>query len=206
MRRRALCSLVAVLLERGQGLFFELRPTGQGSSECFKANPGHGHWLVGSYEADGPTEGVAVRVTDAHSRELWQSSDASSTFNIEVMEEGQHRLCFESSVGQAQTVSFNFHVAEHLEEDPHSDGHKTFVTQEHTTKVAELVRQLEFKAGQILDQQLFAATREAVHRGLAESTCSRVMWWTLLEVAFLIGLAVFQVYHLRSYFEMKQLV
>mmetsp|Transcript_44988 Transcript_44988/g.90799 ORF Transcript_44988/g.90799 Transcript_44988/m.90799 type:complete len:208 (-) Transcript_44988:104-727(-) len=207
MPRRALAAgLVAALLGRGQALFFELRPDGKGAVECFKASPGHGHWLIGSYEADGPTEGVSVKVTDPSSREVWHSKEPSAKFSVEVMAEGQHSLCFENSVGQPQTVSFNFRVAEHGDEDPLTDGHKQFVTREHTARVSELVEQLEFKTQSILDQQLFAATREAVHRDLAESTNSRVMWWTLLEVAVLISLAGFQIIHLRRYFEVKQLV
>lgn len=204
MLRSALCGLVAAMLGRSHGLFFELRDAG--ASECFKANPGHGHRLIGSYEADGPTEGISVKVIDPNTRELWHSKETAGRFDVEAMDEGQHKLCFSSSIAEPQMVSFNFHVDEHGDGEVPSSGHKDFVTKEHTDKVGELVAKLEIKSNDILDQQQYAITREAVHRETAESTNSRVMWWTLLEVAVLISLATFQVYYLRSYFEMKQVV
>merc|ERR1712241_456785 len=104
-------------------------------------------------------------------------------------------------------VSFNFHVHEHdLGPEDAPVDHKQFVTQEHTSKVSELVEQLEYKAADILDQQQYAITREAVHRETAESTNSRAMWWTFAEVVALCTLAAFQVYYLKSYFEVKQVV
>ncbi|CAJ1414863.1 unnamed protein product, partial [Effrenium voratum] len=173
--------------------------------ECFEVSPGKGHTVHGSYEADGPNEGVVVTlVSSSHKelRELFRNARASM-----VTEEVPHTLCFASSVEESQMVSFNFHVDEHGDSEGHQDKeHMEYVTKEHTTKVEELVAKLESKAGDILDQQQYAITREAVHRETAESTNARVMWWTLAEVAVLIILAGFQVYYLRGYFENKQIV
>merc|ERR1712032_73981 len=176
--------------------------------ECFKAKPGQGHRLVGTYEADGPTEGITVTVSGPDKKELWRSTEASGKFGVEVMQDGLHELCFETTISETQMVSFNFRVDQHgsdIDEalDPH---HMEFVTKDHTDKVGELVSKLEARAMDILDQQTYAITREAVHRETAESTNSRVMWWTLVEVAALVMLAGFQVYYLRSYFEVKQVV
>ncbi|CAK9102739.1 unnamed protein product [Durusdinium trenchii] len=82
----------------------------------------------------------------------------------QVTEESPHSLCFTSVAEESQMVSFNFHV------DEHGDG------------TGELVGKLHAKANDILDQQRYAITREAVHRETAESTNARVMWWTFAEV------------------------
>eukprot|EP00930_Biecheleria_cincta_P006860 TRINITY_DN107942_c0_g1_i1.p1 TRINITY_DN107942_c0_g1~~TRINITY_DN107942_c0_g1_i1.p1 ORF type:complete len:226 (-),score=45.28 TRINITY_DN107942_c0_g1_i1:10-639(-) len=190
-----------------QGLFFELKGKSIAGKECFTATPGHGHLLHGSYEADGASEGILVTLKGVSDRELYRSSEPSGKFSIEVMDEGNHHLCFESSVDVSQMISFNFHVDEHGDgTDAHDKSHMEYVTKEHTIKMEELVQKLEAKAQDILDQQQYAITREAVHRETAESTNARVMWWTLAEVAVLISLSAFQAYYLRSYFEVKQII
>lgn len=35
------------------------------AEECFKVTPGKGHSVHGSYEADGPSEGLVVKLTTA---------------------------------------------------------------------------------------------------------------------------------------------
>mmetsp|Transcript_27545 Transcript_27545/g.53974 ORF Transcript_27545/g.53974 Transcript_27545/m.53974 type:complete len:214 (+) Transcript_27545:44-685(+) len=209
MARHVIGSLLVLFLECGEGLFFELKPGAQG--ECFKAKPGKSHRLVGSFEADGPREGVVVKLTDPSEKQLWHSQESSARFDIEVEDEGSHMLCFGSTVSESQVVSFHFRVEEEqlgegqiLDASKGSDAHHQFVTKEHTDKVGELVQKLEYKAADILDQQQYAITREAVHRETAESTNSRVMWWTLAEVVVLVTLALFQVYYLKAFFEVKQ--
>eukprot|EP00928_Gymnodinium_smaydae_P023597 TRINITY_DN19416_c0_g1_i1.p1 TRINITY_DN19416_c0_g1~~TRINITY_DN19416_c0_g1_i1.p1 ORF type:complete len:207 (+),score=49.32 TRINITY_DN19416_c0_g1_i1:110-730(+) len=202
-RGLSLAAAVLALVPHASGLFFELKAS---TEECFKATPGMGHRLIGTYEADGSSEAIKVEVLRQPGTEpLYKSTDTSGKFEIEVQESGVHRLCFTSTSSDTQTVSFNFHV------DSHSVGgadpsHKEFVTKEHTDKVSELVGDLEKKALDVLDQQQYSLTREAVHRDIAESTNARVMWWTCVEVVALILLATFQVCYLRSYFEVKQIV
>eukprot|EP00747_Dinoflagellata_sp_TGD_P211061 gnl/TRDRNA2_/TRDRNA2_84262_c0_seq1.p2 gnl/TRDRNA2_/TRDRNA2_84262_c0~~gnl/TRDRNA2_/TRDRNA2_84262_c0_seq1.p2 ORF type:complete len:201 (+),score=48.92 gnl/TRDRNA2_/TRDRNA2_84262_c0_seq1:36-638(+) len=200
MPLRAVC-VAAFLVGITEGLFFELKSA---AKECFKTDPSKGHFLIGSYEADGPVEGVTVTLNNPSDKIVWKSTESSAKLNLEATVDGAHSLCFESTVSQGQMVSFNFRVDEHGDEV--SLQHKEFVTKDHTDKVGELVAQLEARAADILDQQQYTITREAVHRDTAESTNSRVMWWTVMEVLSLISLAAFQVYYLRSYFEVKQVV
>mmetsp|Transcript_5289 Transcript_5289/g.15055 ORF Transcript_5289/g.15055 Transcript_5289/m.15055 type:complete len:208 (-) Transcript_5289:164-787(-) len=197
----ALCATWLAL--PSQALFFELKPGAL--SECFKVKAEASEWIVGSYEADGPTEGVKVVLYDLNERELWKSEESSSKFSLQQKEAGKYKICFDTTISEVQMVSFSLLVDDH---DHHSPGHvsKDMVTQDHTNKVKNLVAKLEAQTSDILDQQQYTITREAVHRNTAESTNSRVMWWTILEVVLLICLAGFQVYYLRSYFEVKQII
>ncbi|CAK9089204.1 Endosomal protein P24B [Durusdinium trenchii] len=198
---------VLVLLVRScTGLFFELKAQSAGPAECFKVSPGRGHLVHGSYEADGPNEGVVVKLTTSSGKELFRNASPSGKFSIEVTEESPHSLCFTSVAEESQMVSFNFHVDEHGDGSHHDKEHMEYVTKEHTDRVEELVGKLHAKANDILDQQRYAITREAVHRETAESTNARVMWWTFAEVAVLISLAAFQLTYLRNHFEQKQIV
>mmetsp|Transcript_73515 Transcript_73515/g.137369 ORF Transcript_73515/g.137369 Transcript_73515/m.137369 type:complete len:205 (-) Transcript_73515:97-711(-) len=196
--------LVAVAVgwrNHAAALFFEL-PDG-GATECFGIQLELGMRLHGSFEASGDTEGIKSWITLADNpdaKKLWESSSSSGSFDCTSEKAGTHHLCFTNSNQAKQVVSFSFRLPGDNPED------KEYITTDHTDKVHDLVKQLQDKAQDILDQQQFSITREAVHRDLSESTNSRVMWWTLVEVVMLICLAVFQVYYLRSYFEVKTVI
>lgn len=47
--------------------------------------------------------------------------------------------------------------------------------------------------------------RERVHRNTAESTNARVKWWSMFQLAVLIGEGIFQVWWLKRFFEVSAL-
>lgn len=51
------------------------------------------------------------------------------------------------------------------------------------------------------DEQGYIVVRERVHRNTAESTNGRVKWWSIFQLAVVIGEGVFQVWWLKRFFE-----
>lgn len=194
-----LCTLTfLVLIGRSQALFFELQAGDD--AECFKTGEVlAGHRIAGTYEADGAAEGgVEATLLDSFGKQLWHGAKPSGNFEAKIEHKGVHTLCFKNLVKDKQTVSFNMQVDNHVD--------KELVTRDHAEKVKSLITTLESSASKILEQQQFGITREAVQQGVAESTNSRVMWWTIVEVIFLISVTAFQVYYLQSHFEVKQVI
>lgn len=177
------------------GLFFPLNP---GDTQCFGFSIASDAPLkhLGSYETSGSEEGVYVTIRKEYDGvEVFNGVRPSGKIEATHDITGSYTLCFRSIVRTAvQTVSFNLHI---------DSTAKSIVTTSHTDKVQLLVAELETRAATIIDQQQYAITRESVHRDTAESTNSRLMWWTMLEVLCLILLAGFQVYYLKSFFEVK---
>jgi len=68
------------------------------------------------------------------------------------------------------------------------------------------VRQLSDLLAQVKDEQGYIVVRERTHRNTAESTNGRVKWWSVFQVGVLIGEAVFQVWWLKRFFEVKRVV
>jgi hypothetical protein len=64
-----------------------------------------------------------------------------------------------------------------------------------------LVRRLSESLEQVRDEQSYIVVRERVHRNTAESTNSRVKWWSLFQLIFLVGEGLFQVWWLKRFFE-----
>lgn len=48
--------------------------------------------------------------------------------------------------------------------------------------------------------------REERFRQTSESTGQRVLWWSLAQTVILVGMGVWQMHHLKRFFEAKKLV
>lgn len=64
-----------------------------------------------------------------------------------------------------------------------------------------VVRRLSDALAQVKDEQSYIVLRERVHRNTAESTNARVKWWSLFQLAVVIGEGIFQVWWLKRFFE-----
>jgi hypothetical protein len=65
------------------------------------------------------------------------------------------------------------------------------------------VRKLSTEIELVKDEQSYIILRERVHRNTAESTNARVKWWSLFQLAVLIGEGIFQVWWLKRFFEVR---
>lgn len=142
-----------------------------------------------------PTTDVAV----------WSSRLPADHFKYTAAAPGQYNLCFKQTYNRGrQTASFQIHVSGDTEysDDPSSN----IASRGQTEKVGNLAKQIETQSMDLLDHQDFSITREAVHRETSESTNSRVLWWSLAQMAVIITLSVVQMYYIKSFFEVKLIV
>lgn len=58
----------------------------------------------------------------------------------------------------------------------------------------------------IKDDQEYIVVRERSHRNTAESSNSRVVWWSLFQTGMLVATCAFQVFYLKQFFEVKRVV
>lgn len=49
------------------------------------------------------------------------------------------------------------------------------------------------------DEQEYLVMRERVHRNTAESTNSRVKWWSVFQTVLVVAICAFQVYFVKRY-------
>lgn len=56
------------------------------------------------------------------------------------------------------------------------------------------------------DHQEYMRAREEQHRNTVSSINSKVYWWTLAEAVILVGMAVWQILYIRTFFEVKRYV
>jgi len=75
--------------------------------------------------------------------------------------------------------------------------------------VAPVEREIRSLANGLLsvkDEQEYIVVRERTHRNTAESTNSRVKWWSILQAIVLFSVVGWQVYYLKSFFEVKRVI
>ncbi|KAJ3334291.1 p24 complex component [Gonapodya sp. JEL0774] len=75
---------------------------------------------------------------------------------------------------------------------------------EEAKKLDEEIMQLVENVRMVKDEQAYMVGRAATHRKTAESTNSRVLGWSLAQVALLFAVCAWQVWYLRSFFEVKR--
>lgn len=68
---------------------------------------------------------------------------------------------------------------------------------------ARTVRALSELLDQVRDEHSYIIVRERTHRNTAESTNSRVKWWSIFQLGVVVGEGVFQVWWLKRFFEVK---
>ncbi len=65
------------------------------------------------------------------------------------------------------------------------------------------VRTMAELASQVKDEQSYIVVRERTHRNTAESTNSRIKWWSIFQLIIIAGQGVFQVWWLKRFFEVR---
>ncbi|THC97545.1 hypothetical protein EYZ11_002968 [Aspergillus tanneri] len=111
--------------------------------------------------------------------------------------DGKYVYCFsnEGWTSNSKEVSFNVHGIVYV---PESEMEQDPLEVE--------VRHLSELLAQVKDEQSYIVVRERVHRNTAESTNARVKWWSIFQLAVLIGEGIFQVWWLKRFFEVKRVV
>lgn len=149
-------------------------------------------------------------------RQYFKQAISSEDYSFNAHSDGQYTYCFsnEGWASNSKEVSFNVHGIVYVPESelaqdpletegegcPYTDGVCASTLRTKLT-VSSLVRRLSEALAQVKDEQSYIVMRERVHRNTAESTNARVKWWSMFQLAVLIGEGVFQVWWLKRFFE-----
>lgn len=116
---------------------------------------------------------------------------------VKATVDGRYTYCFsnEKSNRVDMDVSFNVHGVIFIDlDDPDSD----------TLDYA--IQKLSQLTSDVKAEQGYLVIRERTHRNTAESTNSRVKWWSVFQIFVVVINSLFQIYYLRRFFEVKLVV
>ncbi|KIN01999.1 hypothetical protein OIDMADRAFT_18771 [Oidiodendron maius Zn] len=129
--------------------------------------------------------------------ETHQKAVSNGYHTFTAQHDGKYVYCFSNEHWSANTkdVSFNVHGIVYV---PESDSPSDPLEAE--------VRTLSELLAQVKDEQSYIVVRERTHRNTAESTNSRVKWWSIFQMIVLVAEGIFQVWWLKRFFEVKRVV
>ncbi|XBW36541.1 hypothetical protein QEN19_002117 [Hanseniaspora menglaensis] len=179
-----------LLPAHGRRCFFENLSQGDEFSVSFQfgdRSPSSTEQLNGDFLIYGPNDQIIS--------EQYESEHGETT--ITARSAGKYTYCFlnERSSIDTKDVTFNIYGVIYVDLDnPNTDS------------LDASVRQLSKLVHEVKNEQSYIVIRERTHRNTAESTNSRVKYWSIFQLIVVIANSVFQIYYLKRFFEVTSYV
>ncbi|TFK74428.1 supernatant protein factor, C-terminal domain-containing protein [Pluteus cervinus] len=173
-----------------------------GKKECFFEDLNKGDKMTVTYQVGGGGHlDIDFWLSDPN-RKVLGKHIRQSTGDLSTTAEtnGRFEYCFSNQMSAIadKMVSFNVHGVIYVGEDVNG-----------AEVVAPIEREIRLLAAglqTVKDEQEYIVIRERTHRNTAESTNTRVKWWSVLQAIMLFAVVGWQVYYLKSFFEVKRVI
>ncbi|KAM7121418.1 transmembrane emp24 domain-containing protein 4 isoform 1-T1 [Molossus nigricans] len=155
-----------------------------------------------------PGLGMHVEVKDPEGKVvLSRQYGSEGRFTFTSHTPGDHQICLHSNstrmvlfTGGRLRVHLDIQVGEH------ANNYPEIAAKDKLTELQLRARQLLDQVEQIQKEQDYQRYREERFRLTSESTNQRVLWWSITQTVILILTGIWQMRHLKSFFEAKKLV
>lgn len=209
--------ITVFLLKYVSGLYFHV---GEKEKKCFIEELPEDTMVTGKYKSQlwdkrsekfldsTPGMGMHVEVKDPINKiVLSKSYGSEGAFTFTSHTPGEHQICIHSNstkwalfAGGKLRVHLDILVGEH------TNDYSKIASKDKLTELQLRVRQLLDQVQQIQKEQNYQRYREERFRFTSESTNSRVLWWSIAQTAVLVIAGMWQMKHLKGFFEAKKLV
>ncbi|KAJ6539069.1 emp24/gp25L/p24 family/GOLD-domain-containing protein [Mycena capillaripes] len=170
-----------------------------GKKECFFEDLHKHDKMTVTYQVGGGGHlDIDFWLSDPDNRLLGkQIRQSTGTLSITAEKDGRHEYCFSNQMSAIadKIVSFNVHGVIYVGEDA-----------DVVAPIEREIRTLANALQSVKDEQEYIVVRERTHRNTAESTNSRVKWWSVLQAIVLFLVVGWQIYYLKSFFEVKRVI
>uniref|UniRef100_A0A4X1UE70 Transmembrane p24 trafficking protein 4 n=2 Tax=Sus scrofa TaxID=9823 RepID=A0A4X1UE70_PIG len=223
--------LLALCAAGARGLYFHI---GETEKRCFIEEIPDETMVIGNYRTQmwdkqkevflpsTPGLGMHVEVKDPEDRirpvegepltavlqvVLSRQYGSEGRFTFTSHTPGDHQICLHSNstrmtlfAGGRLRVHLDIQVGEH------ANNYPEIAAKDKLTELQLRARQLLDQVEQIQKEQDYQRYREERFRLTSESTNQRVLWWSIAQTVILILTGIWQMRHLKSFFEAKKLV
>ncbi|KAF8897261.1 supernatant protein factor C-terminal domain-containing protein [Infundibulicybe gibba] len=170
-----------------------------GKKECFFEDLHEHDKMTVTYQVGGGGHlDIDFWLSDPETRVLGKHvRQSTGSISITAEKNGRHEYCFSNQMSAIadKMVSFNVHGVIYVAEDA-----------DVVAPIEREIRSLANGLTAVKDEQEYIVVREKTHRNTAESTNSRVKWWSILQAIVLFSVVAWQVYYLQSFFEVKRVI
>jgi len=155
-----------------------------------------------------PGIGVQVEVLDPNKKYILSKFYASEgRFFFTSHMPGEHLICLHTNSTKWRLFAGG-KLRVHLEilTGEHANDYAAIAAKDKLTDLQLRVRQLIDQVSYITKEQAYQRVREEIFRATSESTNKRVLWWATFQTVALVATGVWQMRHLKGFFEAKKLV
>ncbi|XP_059963683.1 transmembrane emp24 domain-containing protein 4 [Mesoplodon densirostris] len=220
-RRRAMgllaLLLIALCAPGTRGLYFHI---GETEKRCFIEEIPDETMVIGNYRTQmwdkqkeiflpsTPGLGMHVEVKDPEGKVvLSRQYGSEGRFTFTSHTPGDHQICLHSnSTRMALFAGGRLRVHLDIQVGEHANNYPEIAAKDKLTELQLRARQLLDQVEQIQKEQDYQRYREERFRLISESTNQRVLWWSIAQTVILILTGIWQMRHLKSFFEAKKLV
>lgn len=214
MKSFVLIALLVCLLAPINAVYFMVT---EGQERCFIEEVPEETLVVGRYKSPdqvsassgGSNENTAVVVKVKNPNQeivLTHVCDAEGRFAFTSHVGGEHLVCLSTNTSHWFGTTHKFRYYLKLDVGESAVDYQAVAKLEHLSAIEVEIRKLNDKVKAIRSEQHYQRVREEVFRNTSESTNSRVMWWSIFQTVVLVGSGVWQILHLKRFFQQKKLV
>ncbi|KAJ7117339.1 emp24/gp25L/p24 family/GOLD-domain-containing protein [Mycena crocata] len=203
--RHLIAAWLSLLLLLPPFLSAHLIDVDAGKKECFFEDLHQHDKMTVTYQVGGGGHlDIDFWLADPDMRLLGkQVRQSTGTLSITAEKDGRHEYCFSNQmsaiadkiVSSDNFTSFNVHGIIYVGEDA-----------DVVAPIEREIRTLSNGLQSVKDEQEYIVVRERTHRNTAESTNTRVKWWSILQAIVLFLVVGWQIYYLKSFFEVKRVI
>ncbi|KAJ5070594.1 transmembrane emp24 domain-containing protein [Anaeramoeba ignava] len=190
---------VVILLQQTNCITF-IVPASQ--IQCFYEDIGVATKVSLDYQViSGGQSDINFQVLLPHGSIFYQEEkQKESKFTFSTNEAGLYSFCFDNTMSSVSIKKINFNL-----QLPYGIDNTDFV-EDKVTGLEKGVVELNERIQRIRSEQRYYKTREMIHRNTTESTNSRVLWFSFLELTLLATMTAIQILYIRKMFETKRRV
>nr|XP_060488021.1 transmembrane emp24 domain-containing protein 4 [Panthera onca] len=209
--------LLALCAAGARGLYFHI---GETEKRCFIEEIPDETMVIGNYRTQmwdkqkevflpsTPGLGMHVEVKDPEGKVvLSRQYGSEGRFTFTSHTPGDHQICLHSnSTRMSLFAGGRLRVHLDIQGGEHANNYPEIAAKDKLTELQLRARQLLDQVEQIQKEQDYQRYREERFRLTSESTNQRVLWWSIAQTVILILTGIWQMRHLKSFFEAKKLV
>jgi len=206
---------LSFLFQTSQAIYFHIQ---EGERKCFIEEIPDDTLVLSNYKVQlfdpntngfmpsSPGVGMHVEVHDPDNKLVLSKLYAhEGKFSFTSHTSGEHVIClYSNSTSWFAGAQLRVHLDIKVGED--AVDYANVAKKEKLSELQLRVRQLLDQAEQITKEQNYQRYREERFRNTSEETNSRVLWWSLAQTIILLSMGLWQMKHLKGFFEAKKLV
>jgi len=156
-----------------------------------------------------PALGIKITINDPEGKQFISRDhmimDGRFAFTSQIG--GEHKVCFKTNstsgwFGAKRRVKFSNTISIGAEATDYEELAKS----EHLSALEVQVRKLNDRIRTVRAEQSYQRGREMTFRNTSESTNSRAMWWSIIQIGVLVSTGLWQINYLKNFFKAKKVV